>query len=232
MTAREPLDVALIDWDNSLRDGWIIVDWAHDLARNRILPEQTARDLESTLRSYLAHTIPYSTMAEQMPSTLAGGLAGARVDDVVASAERFVEGDPVGLRPFASPLLEHLRAQSVCAIIVSGAPQEVLDAAVARYEFGDAFGTTLTQRDGRYVGTVDANRATGDGKRAILSDLLKRGMRVTLAVGDSDSDLPLLEQAALPVVVDNDQLAQRIVGAVMLDSGTDDISAITKAMRR
>lgn len=227
-----PKPIALLDLDNSLRTGWVIVDWAEALSLQSLLPPGAARAVRVALDQYLAHELEYDTAAEAMLRALAEGLSGRAADDVQQHAASFVARD-AALRPWVRPLLAELSDRSVSSTLVSGAPQEILDAMVGYHpNLRAAYGTTLAVTQGRYSGSVAANRASARGKMEVLEHVLGHADWVLVSVGDSLADIPILELADVPIVVDNAELASRFANSILLSADATDISAILERLDR
>jgi phosphoserine phosphatase len=222
--------VAVLDWDNSLRDGWLILDWAEQLCSDGLFPPSVRQGLLCLLADYEIGRLSYDHLAEAMPKLFAGGLAGHAVDQIASHAERFVARDRVGLRPFARGLLLALNERQIPRIFVSGAPQELLSALLKRHCAAEAFGTVFGHAHGAYTGVVITSRASQRAKRLVADELGRRRLRIVIAVGDSSADIPLLAAADVPVVVGDRDLADTIEGSFFLDAQTGDINAVLERL--
>jgi phosphoserine phosphatase len=222
--------IALLDWDNSMRAGWALIDWAERLAADALIPSQTFRDLRAADQRRRDGLLSYAAFARFAAQTFAGGIERLEVATAESHARRFVEEETVGLYPFALTLLSALSTRAIGAVVVSGAPSEILEASRERYGLAATYGTVFGQRDGIYSGNVDLNRSFRAEKQAIVAELLPDDRRVPLAVGDSESDLPLLERADLPVVVDDLPLSRLLPGSVVVDPTRSDISSVLEQL--
>ena len=219
---------ALMDWDNTMRAGWTIRDWAGHLENSGLIPAHTPVEVEAGIKRYATGAWTYARMAEAVLDALAAGLKGQSVALIAAEALVFVQGDS-RLFPFSEALLSALAARGMSLVVISGAPQEVLDAAASFYGLSEVHGTTFDVREGRYVGTVNQNRATAAGKRAATAALLGDS-RASVAIGDSEADLPLLEKGKVSVVVGDSELARTVPNSLLLQTDDTDISPILKAI--
>ena len=227
-----PEAIALLDWDNSLRQGWILVDWTAKLAETALLPETTLDQVRGVMDRYKDGGLSYGDFALAIPGLVAQGLRGASIEKVAASALEFVRDDPVGVRGFARPLLQALRDRSIASIVVSGAPQEILDACAACYGLDAVYGTTFGERLGHYSGEVMVNRAIASEKTIVVDQLVRDGHRVVMALGDSEADLPLLTAAELPIIVGDGMLAADIPNGMSFDPAESDIASILQKLDR
>jgi HAD superfamily phosphoserine phosphatase-like hydrolase len=221
--------LALIDWDNTVRPGWTIRDWARHLESLDLVSESTTASVDAIIEQYSAGHLSYEQMAEAVLQALADGLRGQSATLVAAQAPRFIENDKTHLYPFAKSLFAALSERGISLVIISGAPEEVLDAAALRYGLADIHGSTFEIRDGRYLGTIKINRASKAEKRNAVVTLLGKSSAF-IAVGDSDADLPLLENSRLSLVVDSPQLASKVPNSLLIKPYDPDISAILNAM--
>jgi phosphoserine phosphatase len=221
-------NVALMDWDNTIRSGWTIRDWAGHLKNNGLIPAHTPVEVEAGIERYATGTWTYARMAEAVLEALASGLKGQSSKLVAAQALIFVRADS-RLFPFAKSLLSALAARGMSLVVISGAPQEVLDAAASYYGLSEVHGTTFDIRNGTYVGTVSENRATKAGKHEAATILLGKS-RAFVAIGDSEADLPLLEKARLSVIVGDRKFARTVPNSFFLQPDDTDISSILQAI--
>lgn len=218
-----------MDWDNTLRRGWTIRDWSLHLGDQNLVTSGTVDHVEDVLRRYSEGRCNYTEMANSVLKAFAEGLRGQSVSAVAAQAPVFIKRDQANFYPFATEILNELRARGLSLIVVSGAPQEVLDAAAQEYGFAKVRGSVFDVRDGEYVGTVCQNRATVQGKRAVLAPLL--GDRVAvLAIGDSEADMPLLERARLKIIVGDRELAETVPGSLFIEPQSPEIAPLLNAV--
>jgi HAD superfamily phosphoserine phosphatase-like hydrolase len=209
--------IALLDWDNSLRGGWLIVDWANALTKDALFPTPTNVHLHGLVQRYTASELTYDLFVEETLSTFAEGLSEASVDAIQRHASDFASRE-VMVRPFAAKLLADLNARAIDTIFVSGAPQVLLIGLRDRYGASAAHGTTFETRRGVYTGSVRANMALREAKDLVVRGLLARGAEIAVALGDSKSDLPMLEAAIVPIVVENRDLSETLPNSVLLQA--------------
>jgi HAD superfamily phosphoserine phosphatase-like hydrolase len=221
--------LALIDWDNTARPGWTIRDWALYLENLTLVKPRTSSNVEAIIEQYNNGRLPYAEMAEQVLQALADGLRGQSAALIADQARSFIDHDKAELFPFARNLFSALTDRGVSLVVISGAPEEVLNAAAMRYGLDDIHGTTFEVRDGHYAGTIKVNRASRVGKRNAVVALVGESP-ASIAIGDSEADLPLLENSKLSLVVDNPELASMVPNSLLIKPYDSDISAILAAV--
>lgn len=194
-----PSPAALFDWDDTLHQGITLLSWARFLQERSFLSIKRFSAINALLEGESAGRLSYEQFAEAVVAEYAQGLVGMKQENLKNLAEQFIESDRERLFHFVRPLLDLLRSSEIKTIVISGCPQEILD--VYRNVLGlhVAYGCSLSQRpDGTFSGGVEINPALGRVKEALISDLSSEYV-VLVAMGNTDSDWPLLRRARLPL---------------------------------
>ena len=209
--------VALLDWDNTLHDGWTLEPWVRFLVARGQAPERLAIDGEQLTRDYLEGRLDgHSDLAHRANTLYATSAAGWRTADVAALVGPFLdEVDRPLVFGFVPALLAWLVEHGIQPVIVTGAPAELV-AGYVEPAGAQVVGLTLDHADGRYTGALRRNPGPGEEKERAVADVLAAGDEVALGMGDSESDLPLLEAGERQVVVGNPDLARRFPGTSLL----------------
>ena len=139
---------ALFDWDNTLRDGFTLVDWSRHLSSYGVIDPSTIPKIEGTFESYFKGELDYSLAIKRSARIYATGLRGASVEATHQLAESFARQDQE-LYDYATVLFGRLREIGVKAIVVSGAPDIVLAPYAANLGFDLELGLTLRTDESR-----------------------------------------------------------------------------------
>jgi HAD superfamily hydrolase (TIGR01490 family) len=100
---------------------------------------------------------------------------------------------------YTRDLIEELRSKDYMLFALSGSPDFIVDLFARFYGFDDYAGTVYLTKDGRFTGK--SNVAVGQ-KAILLESLVKKhnlSFSGSLAVGDSESDIPMLELCGRPI---------------------------------
>lgn len=191
--------VVLVDWDNTLRAGFTVTAWAEYLA---------GRDLFSALPTIVTlfdrfrndASYDYEVFCGEMAAAYAEGLAGQSRDKVLTAAASFVRVDNHHVFGFVRSLCEYFAERQLSVIVLSGAPEEPLTQYASTLGFELAGALRLEVEDGRYTGHVIENCGLSHSKHdaVVRVSSLKD---VVVALGDSLSDMPLLNAASVGFVV-------------------------------
>jgi phosphoserine phosphatase len=157
------------------------------------------------VEEYRTDRIPYSYLADEAPRAYARGLAGLDVLRHEELANSFVRSPSFHSRLTNLGELifsEVSLSESVSGVIITGAPTAVLEAYAPR-GVSDIFGVEVEVARGRFTGALLSNPASRSRKNEILLTELS-GVRIAVALGDSSSDIPMLEASANRIVVGSD----------------------------
>jgi phosphoserine phosphatase len=198
--------IALLDWDNSLHEGWTLVPWAEFLSHEGYLNDNGAlpEKLRELLSAYPARA-SHDELAVQTSEMYAQAISNMPRSALLDAARRFVS-DPRRFRPrpWTDSFLRGLRDLGIAPVIISGAPAEVLAAWVTPRKdfiaacFGlDAPNAASAALSNEFIPILagTGNPATTEGKRKLVDQIRRMKRRVVLAVGDSASDIALWEAA-------------------------------------
>jgi HAD superfamily phosphoserine phosphatase-like hydrolase len=182
--------VCLLDWDGTLREGYVILQWTQYLARKGEIPKRFVEAMEKCFEYE-----DYEQMAECVVETYASSQKGLRVADVDRLAIAFAESNP-GTFAFAAPLIKYLRRKKIEPIVITGSPNTVVKHLAKKIGVHRCYGLELKiDRSGAFVGTYEFNMAIEKNKRMLVKRLETEFRDVRLALGNSGSDGPLLEVA-------------------------------------
>jgi phosphoserine phosphatase len=208
------MKVAVLDVDGTLIPGSLGLDLARRLAA--LGAAVNLAELEHVLGSYGNGDISHEAMTASAHRIYAHGLAGLRVDEVrEAAAEvwREASGQVFG---YARPLLSTLSGAGFRVLLISGSPAEVVELAAADLGAAGWHGASLETVGDRYLPKIVSAPGLPGGKLRALRALTAAGpdtLPVSLAVGNSPTDIALLERAARPYAFEPDRTLHQLAAA-------------------
>jgi len=117
--------------------------------------------------------------------------------EIYEAASEVLESGTIGLRLPVIELVREARRVGHTPWILTGSVCCVAWALADRLEIPrqQVIGVEMIEQDGRVIGLGDARLTVGEGK--VLRWQTRVGLPPVLAIGDSESDLPILEQATV-----------------------------------
>lgn len=184
----------LADWDGTLRQGYTIQQWIPFLVQELGLPKCHVSKLNTVFDSYQNKQISYEELVDKAATVYAEAIAGIAVADVRSAAEKFADTD-AHLFSFTRTLLSIVRSRDVDIIIVSGGPQEVIEAHASKLGIKCVMALQVESSPfGRFEKRVKLNYGAAIDKRRAIKQL-EGAYDISLAIGNSISDAPLLNSA-------------------------------------
>lgn len=126
-------------------------------------------------------------------------LAGLSVVQHTAAVESVFEEYKDQTYTYTRNLILSLKEQGYLLFAISGSQQEIISKFADYYGFDDAIGAHLEQLNGKFTGKIETPAI---GKQAALDRLLSRhdvSRDGSIAVGDTESDITLLEAVEQPI---------------------------------
>jgi phosphoserine phosphatase len=215
--------VALCDYDSTLRPNETIVAWLEFLQDELGWPTagRTLGQIRRLIREYQDGKRSHDQLSARYARAYAKFMAGRSVAETEAAVRRFVNnGAGGGLWPFVPPLLTGLRKLNIEPVVITGAPRELVTAHLEPLGIRRMFALELEQMRGKFTGNVRVHHGERTAKQNVVNELIDgyNGSGVLiLGAGDSESDLPLIDDAHVQLIVgsgrgmDMPPFGQRIV---------------------
>ena len=202
--------VAFFDLDRTLVPGSSLVVLARALVGHHVVSRRSlAKGLtaNAVFARRGAGDSTASRLRERSLETMAG-VERAPLLEVLEGAGAAVADR---MYPGARWLVERHRDAGDFCVLVSAAPQELVDAVVRAAGLHRGVGTRGEVVDGCFTGRLDGAFCYGEGKVERLTTELGSFDRATAsAYADSPSDIPLLRATARPVAVNPDRRMTRV----------------------
>jgi HAD superfamily phosphoserine phosphatase-like hydrolase len=225
--------VCLLDWDNTIRPGFTLLDWVKFLTEKNYINKGYEEGIYNVISSYKKGEFDYDYMADLVCLLYAAGLTEHSQNKIKKLAKEFFQNEK--LFPFAKELFNYLKLNNIETIIVSGAPIEILDLFKQKYNFNKIYGLELELNEKKeYKGSIKLNTAMKKNKRKIILKIEKE-YDILISMGDSIADIPLLEKAELPIIVNNKNLKIKNKEPLYIDKdidGKDFIQLLYNVLRK
>lgn len=194
-----------------------MLDWIEFLVPALPKAKAASTSMRELLEDHRSGNLNYGYLVRKAAEIYAKCVEGVAVPEVVQLALRFAERDRGNLFVFAQHLLEQARKKDYSIVIVSGAPLEVIQAYQYILPIDQVFAVVIERHGTVFGGNIVANHGLTEKKKEVMTKLIGAGYRIALAVGNSMSDLPLLEFAECGFLIANDQEISDSVRASCID---------------
>jgi len=201
-TSAQPAKACLLDWDGTLRPGFLIVDWLWFLSKKFELPLSFHLQMTTVVGDYFNKKISYTDFATHAEDIYVTALHGLKYDEVRRAADSFVQQDVTNLFPYAVSLIKMVKRYNYYAFILSGAPLIPIQSYSHLLTVDHVFALDIDRTgDGIFKNKIKTHYALKEDKNRVVNQLIKNGFEIALAFGDTESDEPLLDAATYPFLV-------------------------------
>lgn len=195
------LGYALLDWDNTLHNGFTIVKWMKYLSSKQIIKQEHYSKLLEQMKLYGGGKISYKQLNNNATLVYANALVGISVSIVKHAACNFCLCDK-DIFSFTRHMLRFLKENGIETIIISGSPQVLLLEYSKFLRVDAVFGMVIEIKEGCYTGNIKSDY--GAEKSKIVQDICNtKGSKPLFALGDSEADIPMIESARYGCFVNN-----------------------------
>ena len=206
--------VCLLDWDGTLRRGYVISDWTGFLVERGVIDRRFQEQMELHFRQFETAKLNYEQMAELVVRAYAASQAGLRLSSLEPLANEFVASD-CNVFSFVAPLVELLRENGIEAAVISGSPLLVVRRFAEQLGIRRCYGLELpVDPNGTLLGTPGINLAVARNKQSLVDQLRSEFDHVPFAFGNSESDQPLLQAARHAYYIIERQGAEELAAKV------------------
>lgn len=193
--------LAVFDIDGTLFRWQLFHELVQELTLAKVFPSNTFRVIDDAWQRWRGGEMPFGEYEKLVVDTLIEYLPLIPVETLKAAAKKVVIQSGHKVHYFTHTLLQQLQADGYFTLAISGSQQELLDLFAAKYQFDDWIGVVYEQKYGHYTGKI--SRETYGRKGQLLEEWLTAHPDITLegsvAVGDSDGDITLLEMIDTPI---------------------------------
>ena len=185
---------AVLDWDNTIRRGFTLFNWIDYLCNEGIIDRKINKKIEFLQNLYISNKIDHDDYAMRAGMIYADAVKGISIvmrDQLVA---QYIDNDEKQFHPFVKGLFSYLRKYEIKPVIVSGAPQYILDCYSEKFSLHRIYAFCEKYENGFCSGSADYNYGANK-KNTIQMLCADYGCKPLIGFGDSDSDIPLFQMS-------------------------------------
>jgi len=200
-------NIALIDWDGTIRNGFTIIDWIKFLIKNTNKKNTLIDKIAKKFNEYDNNILSHDELANETAEVYAECLKGLNADDIAVLSDKFVMEDKNNLFSFSYGLFNLLKKYNIEPVIISGCPIEVLNSYKKNIEFKNIYGLKVNIINGIYHNNIIINPGISSIKKIIVEKKVLSNEKLALvAFGNSISDIPLFQRSKLSFVINNNNI--------------------------
>jgi HAD superfamily hydrolase (TIGR01490 family) len=191
---------AVFDIDGTLYRWQLFHELVQELTLANVFPDNTYRDIDQAWNDWRGGSMSFHDYEMLVVETLQKYLPLIPVEIFEAACDKVVAQSAHKLHAYPRQLLKDLKAKGYVIIAISGSQQELLERFGAKHGFDIVIGAFYERKNGHFTGKT--TRMTIGRKHEILHELIEERYLTTkesVAIGDSDGDISILELAERPI---------------------------------
>jgi HAD superfamily hydrolase (TIGR01490 family) len=201
--------VACFDVDGTIFRSSLLIELVEQFIKEDIFPLQAKDDYLVEYQAWQAREGSYDAYIQALIATFITHLRGVHYGDLADIGRRVVAVQSKHVYRYTRDLLINLKQQGYYTIAISQSPKTILDEFCAQYGFDKVYGRMyeIGPQD-RFTG-VCIDEHLIQNKANILKRILERQPELdktqSIAVGDTEGDIPLLESVTRAICFNPNQ---------------------------
>ncbi len=198
---------AVFDIDGTLIRWQLYHAVVNELAKGELLGSKAYENLHAARMAWKVRTHPeaFKEYEGRVVALFDAAVTNIPVDVFEQTALKVVEEYKDQVYTYTRDLIRSLKERGYVLLAISGSQHELVKALADHYGFDEAIGSVYLQKDGRFTGQ---KQVASEDKGRLLDKLVKEHSLTyedSYAVGDSASDIPMLERVERPIVFNPDR---------------------------
>lgn len=200
--------VAFFDIDGTFFRSSLFVELVEELIRQGVFPKEAKIEYEDNFQAWSDREGSYEQFIDSMINTFYKYIQGVHYGEVADLGRLVVASHGKKIYRYTRDLLTELKSQNYYTVAISQSPKSLLDDFCERYGFDKVYGRVyeIGPTD-RFTGLVTDEHLIQNkaniGKRVFDNESFTKAGSV--AVGDTASDIPMLELVERPICFNPNQ---------------------------
>lgn len=205
----QKIPVACFDVDGTIFRSSLLIELVEQFIKEGVFPASAKDDYRTQLHAWRAREGTYEAYINALIEAFITHLKGVHYGELADIGRRVVAVQSKHVYRYTRDLLVELKQQGYYTIAISQSPKTILDEFCAQYGFDKVYGRMyeIGPQD-RFTG-VCTDEHLIQNKANILKRVFERQPELdaarSIAVGDTEGDIPLLESVARPICFNPNQ---------------------------
>ncbi len=191
------IDGTVFRWQLFFSVVFVLKDWG-------AFDEATTHSIDDNFRSWQARELAWDTLKNIVVYALLDNITSIHVTMYKKACDHVMETEGHKVYAYTTKLIEELKAEGYDIIAITGSSQTIAQPFADRYGFTRCIGEKYIEKDGKFTGEVEY---VFDRKDKIIHDLVENEgytFEGSVAIGDSGSDIVMLELAERAIAFNPD----------------------------
>lgn len=201
--------VAFFDIDGTVFRSSLLIELVRTLIAEGVFPEEASDEFQSLYEAWWNREGTYEEYIDAVVTTFVCHIKGVHYGDLADIGRRIVAVQRRRVYRYTRDLIRKLKQEGFYLVAISQSPKTVLDDFCLQYGFDKVYGRIyeIGPQD-RFTGVI-AEEHLIRNKASIVKRVFDHNPNLTpegsVAVGDTDGDIPLLESVENPICFNPNQ---------------------------
>jgi HAD superfamily hydrolase (TIGR01490 family) len=195
--------IAIFDIDGTIFRSSLMIELINRLISEGIFPQKVRKELEADYIAWSDRKGSYASYIKKVTQLHIKYIKGCKESEVKKVARMVIKWEKDRVYTFTRDLIKKLKEEGYYLMAISGSPDYIVSMFAAYMDFDASVGRTYEVVDGVFTGEAIQRELWAD-KASILKKFtdetpIKFDLKRSVAVGDTESDIPILELVGRPI---------------------------------
>ncbi len=195
--------LAVFDIDGTIFRSSLLIQLINGLVEAGVFPDNASKEMEKDYLAWLDRKGTYDNYIGQVVNIYWKYIRGVRVGDVKKVSREVIAWQKDRVYRYTRDLIKKCKRNGYFLVAISGSPDYIVSAFAKDTGFDASFGSVSEIERGVFTGRA-LNRDTVTNKEKVLKRLVKSlsegvDLKESIAVGDSEGDIPMLKMVGKPI---------------------------------
>ena len=202
--AKKPTKLAIFDIDGTIFRSSLMIELINQLVASGTFPVKAKKEMETDYLAWLDRKGSYENYLWQVIKIFAKYIPGCGKRDFDRAVGRVISAHKDRVYRYTRDLVRDLKKQGYFLITISGSPAEIVTPFSRSLKFNKSFGRIFEVKREKFTGKFLNAKLLDQRKDLIIKQFVKEtGLKVdwknSIAVGDTETDIPLLRSVGRPI---------------------------------
>jgi HAD superfamily hydrolase (TIGR01490 family) len=205
--------VAIFDIDGTIFRSSLVIELVENLIEKKVFPASSRKKYEASRFAWQNRNGSYETYINDVVEVFKDNIKGVSYKDFIETSREIVEEKKKHVYRYTRDLVSELKKEGYFLLAISQSPKGILDEFCKELGFDKVYGSfyELGPND-RFTGEIAEEHLIGNKANIVRRAVEKEGLTLedSYGVGDTEGDIPLLEQVTHPVCFNPNQALFRV----------------------
>ncbi|HVZ67168.1 MAG TPA: HAD-IB family hydrolase [Patescibacteria group bacterium] len=195
--------LAIFDIDGTIFRSSLVIELVNELVKQGIFPKKAENEIKTDYVNWVNRQGGYKDYIAKVVEIYRKNLKGSNEKEVKRIVREVVSDQKNKLYIYTRDLIKDLIDKNYFLLAISGSPAVMVSEFTRQLKFDYYFGAEYEVKDGKFTGVQIMD--VGTDKTVLINNFIEKfknqlSLKGSIGVGDTESDIPVLEFVENPIV--------------------------------